>query len=387
MLTYILITLLARSNTAFADTIDCIIVKKGDKILLQEGKDCNTEYSPNSSFKIPLAVMGFESGIFKGRHSPVWKPQKPVTFLKYYHDGEQSPFSWMTFSMPWYSQILAQKMGMKKFQEYVNRMNYGNMDLSGDIHSYNFIHGKIVKGKGQARELNCPTINIKADDARIKEGLHLCNAYIGDLRHNAICYHDLSRPDIIEVHILNKNIDAENISDLKIEILNFMRGKIAFTSLDDVKIQIQKDLKTANQEFPKLQNGITDSWLSSSLKITPMQQVEFIERLARDELQFSKESQIKAKDLMKFLEPDSNGWNLHGKSGSSDFDKINIREGYYVGFAEKNGNIISFVIHMSGGFGDKTAKTGGIKAKKILIERLIKENLFAHNNPSPAYTK
>jgi beta-lactamase class D len=376
MLTYILLTLLAHSNIATADKIDCIIVKKGDKILLQEGKDCNTQYSPNSTFKIPLAIMGFESGILKGRHSPVWKPQKPVTFLQYYHDGEQSPFSWMTFSMPWYSQILTHKIGIQKFQEYVNHMNYGNMDLSGDIHSHNFIEGKIVPGKGEARKLNCPTINIKVDDIKLKEGLHLCNAYIDHATHNAICYYDLSRPGIIETHILNKNINAEDIDNLKIEILKFMRDKIAFTSVDEIKIQIEKDLNTANQEFPKLKNGITDSWLSSSLKITPMQQIEFIEKLAKNELLLSQDSQIKAKDLMKFFEADSNGWNLHGKSGSSDFDKTNMREGYYVGFAEKNGEIISFVIHMSGKFGDKKANTGGIKAKKILIERMIKENLL-----------
>lgn len=76
--------------------------------------------------------MGFESGILKTAHNPVWKSQKPVTFLKYYHDGEQSPSSWMRWSIPWYSRILTQKLGMKKFQDYINKLDYGNKDLSGD---------------------------------------------------------------------------------------------------------------------------------------------------------------------------------------------------------------------------------------------------------------
>ncbi len=245
---------------ANAATIDCIIVKQGDKTIIQEGKDCGTAYSPNSSFKIPLAVIGFESGILKTAHNPIWKPQKPVTFLKYFHDGEQSPSSWMRWSMPWYSQILTQKMGMKKFQEYIDRMNYGNMDLSGDA---------------------------------------------------------------------GKN------------------------------------------------NGLSDSWLSSSLKITPIQQVEFIEKLAKNALPFSKISQIKAKDLLKLMEAGSwNGWTLHGKSGTSDCDKINVRKGYFVGFAEKNGEIISFVIHTRGDIGDKNAKTGGLQAKKILLDRVTKDDVF-----------
>ena len=256
-----LLTFFILISAANAQTIDCIIVRRGNKILIQEGTNCNTPYSPNSSFKIPLAVMGFESGILKTAHNPIWKPQKPVTFLKHYHDGEQSPSSWMRWSMPWYSQILTQKMEMKKFSEYVNRMNYGNCDLSGDT---------------------------------------------------------------------GKN------------------------------------------------NGLTDSWLSSSLKITPMQQIEFIERLAKNELQFSKESQMKAKNLMKLMEESAhaNWWNVHGKTGSSDFDKINIREGYFVGFGERNGEVISFVIHTSGKVGDKNAKTGGYQAKKILLDRIIKEGIF-----------
>lgn len=252
--------LLCFSLNTKADTINCIIVKKADKVLLQEGKGCNTPYSPNSSFKIPLAVVGFESGVLKSAHNPIWKPQEPVTFLKYYHDGEQSPSSWMRWSMPWYSKILTQKLGMKKFQDYVNKMSYGNMDLSGD------------NGKN---------------------------------------------------------------------------------------------------------NGLTDSWLTSSLKITPRQQIEFIEKLAKNELPFSKESQIKAKDLMKLMEAGSwHGWNLHGKTGSSDFDKSNIREGYFTGFAEKNGEIISFVIHASGKVGDKSAQIGGLQVKKILLDWMTINQVF-----------
>ena len=204
--------------------------------------------------------MGFESGVLKTAHDPIWKPEKPVTFLKYYHDGKQSPSSWMRWSMPWYSQILTKKIGMKKFSDYINRMNYGNMDLSGDA--------------GQS-------------------------------------------------------------------------------------------------------NGLTDSWLSSSLKITPIQQIEFIEKLAKNELVFSKQSQAKTKDLIKLMEAGSwGGWNLHGKTGSSDFDKVNIREGYFVGFAEKNGSIISYVIHTSGNIGDKNAKTGGLQAKKILLDKMTEERIF-----------
>ncbi len=248
-------------NIGKADTIDCFIVKNDEKILIQEGKNCNIPYSPNSSFKIPLAIIGFESGILKGRHNPIWKPQKAVTFLKYYHDGEQSPSSWMRFSMPWYSQVLTQKLGMRKFQTYVNKLNYGNKNLSGDT---------------------------------------------------------------------DKN------------------------------------------------NGLTDSWLASSLLISPLQQLEFIDKLAKNELPFSKESQEKTKDLMKLMEESSNAnwWSMHGKTGSSGFDKRGRKEGYFVGFAQKNGKTISFVIHMSGEIGDKNSKASGMYSKRVAMERMMKEAII-----------
>ncbi len=253
--------LIINLSFASAETIDCILIKQGNKTLIKEGKGCNEYYSPNSSFKIPLAVIGFESKILKDRHNPVWKPQKPVTFLKYYHDSEQSPSSWMRFSVVWYSQILTQKLGMKKFQMYVDKFNYGNRNLSGDI---------------------------------------------------------------------GKN------------------------------------------------NGLNEAWLSSSLKITPIEQIEFIEKLAKNELPVSKKSQEQAKDLIKLMEESNwcNWWSIHGKTGSSDFDKSNHREGYFVGFGEKNGEIISFVIHVSGKVGNKSEKVGGIEAKKILMNKMIKEGIF-----------
>ena len=38
----------------------------------------------------------------------------------------------MKNSCVWYSQVLTRKLGMQKFQSYITKFNYGNMDLSGD---------------------------------------------------------------------------------------------------------------------------------------------------------------------------------------------------------------------------------------------------------------
>lgn len=49
------------------------------------------QYSPASTFKIPLAVIGFESGILKDENNPIWKTKEPVDFLQDYWVGEKTP--------------------------------------------------------------------------------------------------------------------------------------------------------------------------------------------------------------------------------------------------------------------------------------------------------
>lgn len=123
----ILFMLLA--NSAFVDS--CFIVKEKDHVLKNEG-DGKIRYAPCSTFKIALAVMGYDAGILKDEIHPTW-PFKPdyEAFLDAWKD-DQNPTSWIKNSCVWYSQILTRKLGMKKFQAYVKAFDYGNQNLSGD---------------------------------------------------------------------------------------------------------------------------------------------------------------------------------------------------------------------------------------------------------------
>ncbi len=122
------VTLLA--NTAFASE-SCFIAKEGSVFIKSEG-DCNKRYVPCSSFKIALALMGYDVGILKDEVHPQW-PFKPEyeAFLESWKDS-QNPTTWMKNSCVWYSQVLSPKLGMKKFHDYVKKFNYGNQDVAGD---------------------------------------------------------------------------------------------------------------------------------------------------------------------------------------------------------------------------------------------------------------
>ena len=254
LFTAIFVLLSSPFSFANAESLDCFLVKEGGNYLVQEGKNCDVRYSPASTFKIALAVIGYDSKILKDENHPIWQSPKSLTFLQDYWAGEKSPTSWMRFSIVWYSQELTKKLGAKKFQNYVDNFDYGNRDLSGN---------------------------------------------------------------------------------------------------------------------PGLNDGLTESWLSSSLLISPNEQISFIEKLAKNQLPVSQKAQIKAKNILRLFEESqmSNGWTLYGKTGSPVDRITGDRAGYFVGFATKNERLISFVVHISG---DKNSNVKGIKSKKLALDKMLK---------------
>jgi beta-lactamase class D len=118
------------SATTFADT-KCFIAKENGKVIKSEG-DCSTPYSPASTFKIALSLMGFDSGILKNKEEPSWSLPEGVDHFINVCKGDHNPRTWMRDSCLWYSRILTNKLGIKKFKEYISKFDYGNMDLSGD---------------------------------------------------------------------------------------------------------------------------------------------------------------------------------------------------------------------------------------------------------------
>jgi beta-lactamase class D len=166
--------------------------------------------------------------------------------------------SWMKNSCVWYSQVLTKKLGMQKFQSYVKKLNYGNMDFSGD------------KGKN---------------------------------------------------------------------------------------------------------NGLTNAWLSSSLEISSIEQISFLEKLLNNTLPVSRNAQEMTKNIL-FVEELPGGWKLYGKTGngvllSSDRTrKLEIQQGWFIGWLEKDGEVMIFSNHISDDEKQETFATQ--RAKADAKERLIK---------------
>jgi len=110
---------------------NCLIVLEDNKVIFKEG-NCSKRYAPCSTFKFPLALMGFNENILKDEHSPKiqfrkgfedWRPEWKKT-----HD----PSLWIKNSCLWYSQQITKQLGIKNIQKYLKIFDYGNKDFSGD---------------------------------------------------------------------------------------------------------------------------------------------------------------------------------------------------------------------------------------------------------------
>lgn len=76
--------------------------------------------------------MGFDAGILQDDHAPVWPYREEYKASREAVRKPADPAYWLEQSVVWYSQKLTQQMGMQRFQQYVDRLDYGNRDLSGD---------------------------------------------------------------------------------------------------------------------------------------------------------------------------------------------------------------------------------------------------------------
>ncbi|KZD12307.1 class D beta-lactamase [Oceanibaculum pacificum] len=211
-----------------SDTATCTVIADGETgdILFRAGPSCDKPVSPCSTFKVPLAVIGYDAGLLTSAKEPAIPYDPALNVSMEAWRQTTSPERWMRYSVVWYSQALTAELGMKRFQAYIDAFDYGNRDLSGDA------------------------------------------------------------------------------------------GK---------------------------DNGLTHAWLSSSLKISPVQQLDFLGRMLRHELPASARAQRLAAEIQPaFPLPGApDGWAAYGKTGTGYREKADgtldrsRQIGWFVGWAEK----------------------------------------------------
>ena len=118
---------------AHARTICTVVADAASgKTVLEEG-GCDQRYTPASTFKIALSVMGYDTGFLKDEHDPT------LAYHEGYVDwgGENwkqptDPVRWLKYSVVWFSQQITHALGAAKLHDYATAFGYGNADFSGD---------------------------------------------------------------------------------------------------------------------------------------------------------------------------------------------------------------------------------------------------------------
>ncbi len=124
----------------------------------------------------------------------------------------------------------------------------------------------------------------------------------------------------------------------------------------------QNYLDKINYGNKDLSGEITNFWLQSSLKISPMEQIEILKRFYYYQLPFSKRNINIVKKILILLQ--ENGAKISGKTGSGVIDNKNVN-GWFIGYLEKDKNIYFFAANIEGEEG-----ATGYKAREIALKIL-----------------
>lgn len=116
---------------AVATALDCTLVvdAASGAALVREGT-CDTRVTPASTFKIPISLMGFDSGVLRDDHAPYlpYKASYASANRSWRHGTD--PAGWLRESIVWYSQQVTARLGADSVRAYVRSFDYGNRELA-----------------------------------------------------------------------------------------------------------------------------------------------------------------------------------------------------------------------------------------------------------------
>tara|TARA_A100001011_G_scaffold399390_1_gene507783 strand:+ start:2949 stop:3857 length:909 start_codon:yes stop_codon:yes gene_type:complete len=129
----------------------------------------------------------------------------------------------------------------------------------GDVSSANkllgrpwSVEGRVIKGKQRGRKIGFPTCNVKLNDYILpKLGVYSVNVHVNKIKRKGIAnigYRPTFRGKslILEVNIfrLKKNLYKKII---KVSFIKFIRPERKFKNIEELKVQIKKDIKIAKK--------------------------------------------------------------------------------------------------------------------------------------------
>ena len=135
-------------------------------------------------------------------------------------------------------------------QEIKNLLELGKLEEANKLLGHNYqISGTLITGKGIGRKIGFPTLNLKMYSNYVlpRFGVYKTITYLDGIPHLSITNVgvnptvDAGDVPSIEIHL--KDYSNDNVSSLCVEFLEFVRPEIKFSSLEELKEQISKDVE------------------------------------------------------------------------------------------------------------------------------------------------
>lgn len=121
-------------------------------------------------------------------------------------------------------------------------------------------------------------------------------------------------------------------------------------------------------------NGLTRSWLFSSLQISPEEQIIFLQKFINRELNVSSKAYEMTRNIT-FLESLQNGWKLYGKTGGGKFPDKDLHGGWFIGWIEKGNRSIVFAHYIEDEEKDikeeEKSTSAGLRSRIAAKEKLM----------------
>jgi beta-lactamase class D len=119
----------------FGDYSACALILERDRHnerLIEFGTNrCRVQLSPCSTFKIPNALIGLQTGVVSGPgHTKTWDG---VIHSRDVLNRDHTLESAVEHSVVWYFQSLARDVGEQDMKAWLDRIDYGNRDISAGI--------------------------------------------------------------------------------------------------------------------------------------------------------------------------------------------------------------------------------------------------------------
>ncbi|MBU2703081.1 bla regulator protein BlaR1 [Sporomusaceae bacterium BoRhaA] len=143
-----------------------------------------------------------------------------------------------------------------------------------------------------------------------------------------------------------------------------------FQKVDSIvgKTRIEDYLKQIGYGNDDLSGDIHDFWVESSLKISPIEQVEMLKNLYTYEMPFARRNIDIVKKVIKLSEQDK--VILYGKTGTGIVNGNSIN-GWFVGYVESEGKVYIFATNIQG-----KERADGANARNITLSILKDKNIL-----------